>query len=109
MKIDTLHTPEGINFVCVKEDGELMGYVNLVFVHNPVKCKDYGLIEGLYVNKKYRRKKIATKLLEELMYKAAEFGCYKVIATSRFEREYVHKLYEKYGMKKWGYEFRLDL
>lgn len=109
MKIITLNSPEGIHLHCIDKDGNIIGYVTLSLIFNPVKERYYGLVESLYVKKKFRRKKIATKLLEELIYKASELRCYKVIATSRFKRKYVHKLYEKYGMKKWGYEFRLDL
>ena len=35
-------------------------------------------------------------------------GCYKLIATSRFERERVHKLYEGLGFERWGLEYRMN-
>lgn len=46
--------------------------------------------------------------MEQLIHDAQALGCYKVIACSRLERKDVHEFYDKLGLKRHGYEFRLD-
>ena len=90
-------------------DGKRVGRAFLFIIYNDLHQKPYGLLEDVFVEEKYRGKGIGKELIKRVIEKAKELGCYKLIATSRFEREMVHKLYENLGFKKWGYEFRLDL
>jgi len=69
----------------------------------------YAVINEVHVPPEYRRKGLAKALLQKAVRVAAEEGCYKVLCWSRFSNEIAHRLYEKVGFKKWGYEFRLDL
>ena len=69
----------------------------------------YAVINEVYVPPEHRRMGLAKALLQKAIRIAAEEGCYKVLCWSRFSNETAHKLYEKVGLKKWGYEFRLDL
>lgn len=78
----------------ILEENEVVGRAFLFLIHNDLHQKPYGLLEDVFVEEEHRSKGI---------------GCYKLIATSRFERENVHQLYENLGFKKWGYEFRMDL
>jgi len=51
---------------------------------------------------------VGTLLVRKAVELARELGCYKIIATSRFGREELHRWYEKLGFKLHGYEFRID-
>ncbi len=90
-------------------DGKPVGRAFLFIIYNDLHQKPYGLLEDVFVEEEYRSRGIGKELVKQVIKKAKELGCYKLIATSRFEREYVHRLYENLGFKKWGYEFRLDL
>jgi GNAT superfamily N-acetyltransferase len=90
-------------------DGKRVGRAFLFIIYNDLHQKPYGLLEDVFVEEEYRGKGIGKELVKQVIKKAKEIGCYKLIATSRFEREHVHRLYENLGFKKWGYEFRLDL
>jgi ribosomal protein S18 acetylase RimI-like enzyme len=69
----------------------------------------YAVINEVYVPPAHRHQGLATSLLQKAIGIAHEEGCYKVLCWSRFSNEIAHRLYEKVGLKKWGYEFRLDL
>jgi len=90
-------------------EGKIIGRAFLFLIYNDLHPKPYGLLEDVFVEEKYRGKGIGKELVKRVIEKAKELGCYKLIATSRFERENVHRLYENLGFKKWGYEFRIDL
>jgi GNAT superfamily N-acetyltransferase len=90
-------------------EGKIIGRAFLFLIYNDLHPKPYGLLEDVFVEEKYRGKGIGKELVQRVIEKAKELGCYKLIATSRFERENVHQLYENLGFKKWGYEFRMDL
>ncbi len=90
-------------------EGRIIGRAFLFLIYNDLHTKPYGLLEDVFVEEKHRGKGIGKELVKRVIEKAKELGCYKLIATSRFERENVHQLYENLGFKKWGYEFRMDL
>jgi len=90
-------------------DEKIVGRAFLFIIYNDIHKKPYGLLEDVFVEPEYRNKGIGKNLVKRVIEKAKEIGCYKLIATSRFEREYVHQFYESLGFKKWGYELRLDL
>jgi GNAT superfamily N-acetyltransferase len=87
----------------------LIATARLYIIYNPTRECNYGLIEDVFVDKKYRRMGFATAIIEYIKGYAKYHKLYKLIATSRFEREHVHDLYDSCGMKKWGYEFRVDI
>ncbi|GIW67013.1 MAG: hypothetical protein KatS3mg095_0911 [Candidatus Parcubacteria bacterium] len=81
----------------------------LYLIKNDLHKRPYGLLEDIYIDEKYRGRGIGSHLLKEVINKAKKLKCYKLIATSRFERKNVHKWYLKAGFKKYGYEFRFDI
>jgi GNAT superfamily N-acetyltransferase len=50
---------------------------------------------------------IGTELLNQVIQEAKKQGCYKLIATSRYGRDQVHKMYEKIGFQNFGVEFKM--
>ena len=91
------------------EGSEELGAMYLYLIRNDSHKEPYGLLEDLFVKEKHRKRGIGTTLVKEAIAEAKHLGCYKVLATSRMERENVHALYEKLGLKKYGYEFRMDI
>ncbi|MGB9675378.1 MAG: GNAT family N-acetyltransferase [Candidatus Nanoarchaeia archaeon] len=95
--------------IFVEKDGKEIGRCFLYFIKNDLHEKPYVLLEDVFVEENYRGEKIGTNLVKKALERAKSMGCYKIIATSRFERENVHKFYERLGFKKYGFEFRMDL
>ena len=97
----------GIKFY-VEENGKEVGRAYLYVMNNDLHDEPFGLMEDVYIDESLRGKGMGTKLVEGLVAEAKKIGCYKLIATSRYERERVHQLYGRLGFKDWGKEFRLD-
>ena len=91
------------------ENGEELGAMYLYLIRNDSHKEPYGLLEDLLVKEEHRKKGIGSTLVKEAIEEAKHLGCYKLIGTSRLSRENVHQFYEKLGLKKYGYEFRMDL
>ncbi len=94
--------------ITAEENGVIFGRVFLYLIYNDLHQEPYGLMEDLFVDEKHRGRGIGKQLVEALIDEAKKQGCYKLIATSRAEREKIHSMYEKVGFKKYGFEFRLD-
>lgn len=111
--IDKIEVKEGESKyykICITDDsGNEVGRCFIFLIKNELHEEPYALLEDVFVNENYRSRGIGTELVKKAINLAKEKNCYKIIATSRFEREYVHKWYEKLGFKKFGYEFRMDL
>ncbi|ABL78467.1 GNAT family N-acetyltransferase [Thermofilum pendens] len=90
-------------------DGREVAHCYIYLIKNDLHPEPYALLEDVYVDEEYRGRGIGTELVKKAIEVARSMNCYKIIATSRFEREAVHKWYEKLGFKRYGYEFRLNL
>jgi len=93
----------------LKLNGKEIGRCYVYLIWNDLHEKPYALLEDVWINEGYRGKGYGTELVKRVIDFARSNGCYKIIATSRFERENVHRFYERIGFNKWGYEFRIDL
>ena len=91
------------------ENGEELGALYLYLIHNDSHKEPYGFLEDLLVKEEHRKKGIGSTLVKEAIAEAKRLQCYKVLGTSRLLREDVHRFYEKLGLKKYGFEFRMDL
>lgn len=91
------------------ENGREIGRCFVFLIKNDLHKEPYALLEDVFVVEEERSKGIGTTLVKKAIELAKEKGCYKILATSRFEREHIHKWYEKLGFKKFGFEFRMDL
>ncbi len=110
MKIDKIERTnhKSIKFF-VMDGGIEVGRATLYLVENDLHNKPYGLLEDVFVDESARSKGIGTELVIKVIKEAKAQKCHKLIGTSRFTRENVHKWYEKLGFDKHGYEFRMDL
>ena len=95
--------------ICVEENGREIGRCFIYLIKNDLHKEPYSLLEDVYVDENFRGKGIGTELVKRAIELARKLNCYKIIATSRFERENVHEFYQKLGFEKFGYEFRMDL
>lgn len=94
--------------VIAEENGKKMGRAYLYILYNDLHKKPFGFMEDVYVDENYRGEGTGKKLVSEIIKKAKEKGCYKLVCTSRYKREKVHEFYEKFGFKDYGKEFRID-
>ncbi|MFA5211452.1 MAG: GNAT family N-acetyltransferase [Patescibacteria group bacterium] len=90
------------------ENENEIGHAYLYIIYNDLHKKPYGLLEDVFIEEKYRGSGLGTKLLIDVIAEAKKNDCYKLIATSRLEREKIHDWYLKQGFKEYGKEFRLD-
>ena len=90
------------------DGGEELGALYLYLIRNDSHKEPYGLIEDLFVKEAYRKRGVGSALVKEAIREAKRLGSYKVIGTSRLSREEVHRFYKKLGLKKYGFEFRID-
>jgi GNAT superfamily N-acetyltransferase len=89
--------------------GKEIGRAFLYILHNDLHKQPFGFLEDVFVDKGFRGKGIGTVILNKVMKEAKKQKCYKMVATSRYSRLEVHRLYKYLGFKDWGKEFRLDL
>lgn len=91
-------------------DGKVIGRAYLYVIENENRDgAKYGILGEVLVEKEARGGGLGTQLVGQVIEKAKEIGCYKLLADSRFEREKVHSFYERFGFIKHGFEFRLNL
>lgn len=93
----------------IKDGKKEIGRAYLYIIKNNLHKKPYGLLEDLFIEEKYRGEGLGKILLLKVIAEAKKRKLYKLIGTSRTERKLVHKFYQKYGFKKYGFEFRIDL
>lgn len=93
----------------IKDDSKTMGRVFLYIIKNDLHNRPYGLLEDLFVSKSHRGKGLGTRLLLRAIAEAKKRKLYKLIGTSRTSRSKVHGMYQKFGFKKYGFEFRMNL
>lgn len=98
---------KGLRFSVIIKNKEVARAFLYILLNN-LHEEPFGFLEDVYVDKSQRKKGIATKLLNQIINEAKKRGCYKIVATSRYSRSEVHKLYERIGFKNRGIEFRLD-
>jgi len=99
---------EGVKFF-INKNGKEIARAYLFLIKNSMGKGPYGLLEDIFVDEELRGQGIGTELLNKVIEKAKQLKCYKLVATSRYERPAVHKLYEKVGFEKFGLEFKMYL
>jgi len=108
MKVDRQdRTAKGIRF-SISDNGRELARAYLYVMTNDLHEAPFGLLEDAFVDESQRGGGLGTALVKEVIAAAHEFGCYKLIATSRTSRPKVHELYERLGFEKHGVEFRMN-
>jgi GNAT superfamily N-acetyltransferase len=95
--------------IIATQDGQEVGHAYLFLITNALHTEPYGLLEDLKVEEAFQRNGFGPMIVEKVIETAKAEGCYKLLATSRYSRDHVHRMYEKAGFEKQGHEFRLNL
>jgi len=97
---EMIDSPANYLFIARKKDNrEMIGMITLIAYRIPVWKK--GWIEDLVVDKDYRNKGIATKLINHAIEKAKNEGVLSLNLTShRTKKVEANKFYESLGFKK---------
>ncbi|OGH66997.1 MAG: hypothetical protein A3B90_01985 [Candidatus Magasanikbacteria bacterium RIFCSPHIGHO2_02_FULL_41_13] len=93
----------------VEENEKIVGTAFLYVLYNETHTEPYGLFGDILVDEAYRGKGYGRELTQAVIEEAKAQNCYKLVATSREVRPEVHAMYERYGLKKYGFEFRMNL
>ncbi len=78
----------------------------LYILKNDLHSRPFGFLEDVFVDPEFRGQGLGKRINEEVIRAATEAGCYKIVATSRFERKKVHAMYKDLGYEEYGIEFR---
>lgn len=95
--------------ISVEDNGKEIGRAFLYILKNDLHAEPFGYMEDVFVDENYRKAGMGMKLVEEVIRLAKEKNCYKIVATSRYGKESVHRLYEKLGFEDFGKEFKMYL
>lgn len=93
--------------ITVEENGQVLGRAYLYLIKNDLHPEPYGLLEDVFVEEAARGRGLGTALVRAVVEEAKAQGCYKLVGTSRYERESVHKMYLGLGFKDYGKEFKM--
>jgi len=92
----------------VENEGTLVAWAFLVVVTSARHKEPFGLMENVYVEQEYRGKGLGTQLVEAVIAEAKRLHCYKLIAQSRHGKPQLHAMYERFGFRDHGKNFRMD-
>ena len=100
----------GYELLVAEENGEVVGTTVLAvlpgFAHG---TSPFAVVEYFVVDEKRRSQGIGKLLMEYVVARAKEAGCYKIALTSDNRREQAHKFYNSIGFKSSSHGFRLYL
>ena len=108
LQTETVKDFSAIKIMAV-ENGVIIGRAHLYILKNELHPEPFGFLEDVFVEEEHRKKGIGSKLIEKVIVEAKNQGCYKLICTARLSKPEVHAFYEKFGFKRHGFEFRMDL
>ena len=95
--------------IYLENESRIVARATLFILENELRGRKFGYLEDVFVDERLRGQGIGTNLVNEIIKLAKEQKCYKIVATSRHEREKVHQLYERLGFKNLGLEFKMYL
>jgi GNAT superfamily N-acetyltransferase len=102
-----INTP-GIK-IYLEKDGRQVARATLFILENEFRNRQFGYLEDVFVDESLRGQGVGTELVKEIIKIAKEKKCYKIVATSRYERKQVHELYEGLGFVNFGIEYKMYL
>lgn len=92
----------------LNNDGEEIARIFIYLIENELHDKPYAYFEDVFVKEKYRNQGNGKIIVKAAIAEAKKQGCYKIVCTSRYGRENVHKFYQNLGLKEHGKSFRID-
>jgi len=94
-----LKNPDYELLVAELEEG-IVGFIDQWIIHDFTHGARLSYIHSLYVDSRYRRKGIASKLIQRVMKNAINRGVSEIHVTTRFDNESAINLYRKHGLIK---------
>ena len=98
---------KGVKFSLIQEGIEV-ARAFVYILYNDLHPEPFALMEDVFVEEALRGQGLGSQLVKQVIAEAQKQGCYKLICTSRYANDKVHKWYEKLGFKNYGKEFRVD-
>lgn len=95
--------------ISIEEHGQPVGWAHVFIKFQDRHDEPYAYLENVFVHPEYQGKGYGRRLVSLAIDEAKSHGCYKIIATSKHQKERVHDFYQKFGFVKYGYAFRNDL
>jgi L-amino acid N-acyltransferase YncA len=95
------HTPDRHPFRVLEIDGQIAGWLSLKSFLP--RCAYRGTVEvSVYVGEKFRRRGVATSLLEESIARASSLGVHVMVGLIFAHNEPSLRLFERLGFERWG-------
>ena len=103
-----MHELPGYEILVAEENGEVVGTAVWAvlpgFAHG---TSSFAVIEYMVVDDKVRRRGTGKKIMEYILTRAKESGCYKIMLTSDNRRQEAHEFYRSLGFEASAQGFRL--
>ena len=100
----------GYELLVAEEDGEILGSTVLAVLPGMAHgVSPFAVVEYVIVDEKYRRQGIGKLLMDYVIMRSREAGCYKIMLTSDRRREQAHDFYRSLGFEASAHGFRLYL
>ena len=96
-------------FIVGVEKNNVIGFLSLVINFQLHHVGKVATVEELIVSSKYRGNGIGSFLLKNAINYAKKNKCDVIELTSNFSREAAHRFYEKNGLNKGSYKFKMNL
>ncbi|OGO43179.1 MAG: hypothetical protein A2137_00125 [Chloroflexi bacterium RBG_16_58_8] len=100
----------GYELLVAEEDGEVVGTTVLAvlpgFAHGTAP---FCVVEYVVVDERRRSRGIGKLMMDCVIGRAKEAGCYKIMLTSDLRRERAHNFYRSIGFEASAHRFRLYL
>jgi GNAT superfamily N-acetyltransferase len=98
----------GRTLLVAEADGEIVGTADLLIVANLTHDgHPWAIMENLVVDRRHRRGGLGRALMEEVVRRAQDAGCYKVQLLSNVARTAAHELYGSLGFEPSARGYRL--
>ncbi len=98
----------GYELLVAEEDGEILGTMVMAILPGMARgVSPFAVVEYVVVDEKCRRKGIGRALMDDIVARSKEAGCYKIMLTSDRRREEAHRFYESMGFEASAHGFKL--
>jgi GNAT superfamily N-acetyltransferase len=98
----------GYSLLVAEENGEILGTTVLAILPGMAHgTSPFSVVEYVVVDEKRRGQGIGKLLMEYVIARSKEAGCYKIMLTSDKRRKQAHKFYRALGFEASAHGFRL--
>jgi len=98
----------GYQLLVAEDKDEILGTMVFLVVPNLAhQASPWALVENLIIDPKQQRRNIGRKLMEHVINRAKDEGCYKIILNSNKRRRGAHKFYRSLGFEATSHGFSI--